>query len=172
MPRFELCEGTSNKFCEITLEGDSFVAVWGRIGTKGQSATKTFDSPAKAQAEHDKLVAEKVRKGYALVGAAAPVAAATNQPPTPPPTLVPQPRVTKPQPAAAVPVAAEADEPLAAPQVPSPEAPAPSSQAAALVPVSSFEISSDIDRRARREVTHQRSRDDNTSRDGDPRIRR
>lgn len=71
MPRYELVEGSSSKFWEIELEGTSFVTTYGRIGTDGQSSMKEFDSEAKAKKEHDKLVAEKVKKGYALVGAGA-----------------------------------------------------------------------------------------------------
>jgi uncharacterized protein (TIGR02996 family) len=67
MPRYEFSEGTSNKFWEITLEGTSFSTRYGKIGTDGQSTTKTFASPAEAKKAHDKLVAEKVGKGYELV---------------------------------------------------------------------------------------------------------
>lgn len=67
MRRFELVEGKSSKFWEIELSGDSFEVRWGRIGTNGQSQTKSFPTAAKAQAEHDKLVTEKVKKGYSEV---------------------------------------------------------------------------------------------------------
>ena len=67
MRRFELVEGKSSKFWEIELDGESFEVRWGRIGTNGQSQTKSFPTSSKAQAEHDKLVAEKVKKGYAEV---------------------------------------------------------------------------------------------------------
>jgi len=76
MRRFEFSEGTSNKFWEIELDGDSFTVRYGRLGTDGQTQTKTFDSPAKAQFEHDKLVAEKVKKGYVEGGGGAAAAAA------------------------------------------------------------------------------------------------
>jgi predicted DNA-binding WGR domain protein len=74
MPRYEFVEGTSSKFWEITLEGSSFTTRYGRIGTDGSVTLKEFDSPDKAKKEHDKLVAEKVKKGYELVkgGGAAP----------------------------------------------------------------------------------------------------
>jgi uncharacterized protein (TIGR02996 family) len=68
MPRYQFSEGTSNKFWEIDLSGKSFTTTWGKIGTKGQSAKKSFASPAAAQKEHDKLVAEKTGKGYTLIG--------------------------------------------------------------------------------------------------------
>jgi uncharacterized protein (TIGR02996 family) len=44
----------------------------GRIGTDGQTLTKKLTSPSAAQKEHDRLVAEKLKKGYALVGGRAP----------------------------------------------------------------------------------------------------
>ncbi len=63
--RYELVEGTSSKFWAISLSGESLTTRYGRIGTDGQTTTKTFESAAKARKEHDKLVAEKTKKGYA-----------------------------------------------------------------------------------------------------------
>src|SRR5688500_16458547 len=71
MPRYEFSEGTSNKFWEITLSKNSFTTTYGKIGTAGQSTTKTFGNEAEAQKEADKLTAEKVKKGYRLAGAGA-----------------------------------------------------------------------------------------------------
>jgi len=64
MPRYELSDGSSNKFWEIALEGKAFTTTWGRIGTAGQSKSKTFGSEAEAKKEYEKLIAEKVGKGY------------------------------------------------------------------------------------------------------------
>ena len=61
---FEFIEGTSSKFWEVWTSGNELTTRWGRIGTDGQTKTKTFATPEKAQAEHDKLVAEKLGKGY------------------------------------------------------------------------------------------------------------
>lgn len=77
MRRFEFVEGGSSKFWEITLEGSSSTTHWGRIGTAGQSTTKSFANDAAAKKEHDKLVAEKLGKGYREVGA--PAAAAPKE---------------------------------------------------------------------------------------------
>ncbi|AKU94568.1 DNA ligase (ATP) [Labilithrix luteola] len=66
---FEFVEGTSSKFWEILLEGASFTTRYGKIGTDGQSATKSFANEDKAKAEHDKLVIEKTKKGYREVSA-------------------------------------------------------------------------------------------------------
>lgn len=71
MRRFEFVEGGSSKFWQIELEGTQFTVQWGKIGTAGQSQVKEFPSEAKALAEHDKLVAEKLKKGYVETGAAA-----------------------------------------------------------------------------------------------------
>lgn len=77
MRRFEFVQGTSNKFWEVTVDGSSLTTSWGRIGTKGQSKTKSFDSPESAIQAQDKLVAEKLKEGYVEVGAA-PVAPAAS----------------------------------------------------------------------------------------------
>lgn len=68
MRRFEFAEGASNKFWEIAQDGTDLQIRWGRIGTQGQSQTKTFADAAKARSALDKLVAEKTGKGYAEVG--------------------------------------------------------------------------------------------------------
>jgi predicted DNA-binding WGR domain protein len=77
MRRFERVEGSSSKFWEIAIEGASFTVRFGRIGTQGQTQTKSFATDDQARAAHDKLVAEKVKKGYAEVdaGDAPPLAA-------------------------------------------------------------------------------------------------
>lgn len=61
---FEFAEGGSNKFWEIELTGETVTTWWGRIGTAGQSKSKTFADAAKAKTEYDKLVTEKTGKGY------------------------------------------------------------------------------------------------------------
>jgi DNA ligase len=61
---FEFVEGTSSKFWEVSVSGRDVTTRWGRIASDGQSKTKTFADPAKAQAEADKLIEEKTEKGY------------------------------------------------------------------------------------------------------------
>ena len=61
---FEFVSGSSNKFWEISLSGNSFTVRFGRIGTAGQSQTKTFADELKAKREAENLIAEKVKKGY------------------------------------------------------------------------------------------------------------
>ena len=57
-------EGTSNKFWTIEVDGAEHTVHFGRIGTDGQTKTKSFATPEKAQAEYEKLIAEKTGKGY------------------------------------------------------------------------------------------------------------
>lgn len=79
--RYEYQTETSNKFWESRLEGNALTVRFGKIGTSGQTHTKTFSSPAKAEVEYRKLVCEKLAKGYkptaktvvALLDGAAPV---------------------------------------------------------------------------------------------------
>jgi predicted DNA-binding WGR domain protein len=105
MPRYEFSEGTSNKFWQIDLSGSSFTTTFGRIGSAGQSATKSFDSDAKALSEYNKLIGEKTKKGYQLVAAVTTSAAATprNAPSAPAPAraAAPTPRTAPPAPAPA-----------------------------------------------------------------------
>src|SRR5580692_10485520 len=65
MRAFEFNDGRSSKFWNIELCGSKFTVTYGRIGAKGQTQTKSFANAAEALAAHDKLVAEKVGKGYA-----------------------------------------------------------------------------------------------------------
>jgi predicted DNA-binding WGR domain protein len=62
--RFEFVGGSSQKFWEISIAGNSFTVRFGRIGTAGQSQTKSFSDDEKAKREAEKLIAEKVKKGY------------------------------------------------------------------------------------------------------------
>jgi predicted DNA-binding WGR domain protein len=75
---FQFVEGSSRKFWAIELNGSSFTLNWGRIGTSGQTQTKEFASDAEAGKQYEKLVAEKVKKGYSEVGGGGNGAAATK----------------------------------------------------------------------------------------------
>lgn len=61
---FEFVDDKSNKFWEVWVSGNDMTTRWGRIGTDGQTKTKTYASAEKAQAEADKLIEEKTGKGY------------------------------------------------------------------------------------------------------------
>ncbi|EMO51757.1 DUF4132 domain-containing protein [Leptospira noguchii] len=61
-------DATSNKFWNIETSGDSFTVTYGKIGTSGQTQTKTFDTEDKCQKEAQKLLSEKLKKGYQSSG--------------------------------------------------------------------------------------------------------
>jgi uncharacterized protein (TIGR02996 family) len=64
MRTFQFSDAKSHKFWTIDVSGSSFTVTYGKVGTAGQTQTKTFPTPEKAQAEADKLVREKTGKGY------------------------------------------------------------------------------------------------------------
>lgn len=68
MRRFEFKDGSSSKFWEVTVSGNTLTLCFGRIGSAGQEKSKTFAAPALAQKEQDKLMVEKLKKGYKEVG--------------------------------------------------------------------------------------------------------
>ena len=61
---FQYADEKSDKFWTIELDGSAFTVNFGRTGTNGQTQTKEFASPEAAKKEYDKLIAEKVKKGY------------------------------------------------------------------------------------------------------------
>ena len=65
--RFEFIGGSSDKFWEVSVSGNEVHVCFGRNGTNGQSSTKTFGDNASAEKHADKLVREKVSKGYVEV---------------------------------------------------------------------------------------------------------
>ncbi len=64
MTRLTCTEGGSSKFWEGQAEGASLTVRFGKIGTDGQTKTKTFASAAAADKELQKLIKEKLGKGY------------------------------------------------------------------------------------------------------------
>lgn len=66
---FEFKDGKSAKFWEIHLTASTLTTRYGKIGMLGQNWIKTFDSEEKASAELEKLVKEKLDKGYVEVSA-------------------------------------------------------------------------------------------------------
>jgi predicted DNA-binding WGR domain protein len=57
-------DGKSDKFWEIQLVDTSHTVRYGRHGTAGQTQTKDFSTGAEALKSYEKLVAEKLKKGY------------------------------------------------------------------------------------------------------------
>jgi len=122
MPRYEFSEGTSNKFWQIDLNGASFTTTFGKIGSSGQTSTKSFDTDAKALVEYNKLIAEKTKKGYQLTsGGTAVVAAAPAAPKAAP---APKPVAAAPVAAAPTPAAPPPTTPVVVPAPPAGSGPA------------------------------------------------
>jgi predicted DNA-binding WGR domain protein len=60
----EFRAGSSQKFWEISVNGQEHTVRFGRIGTGGQSKTKTFSDAASSSRDAARLVKEKLAKGY------------------------------------------------------------------------------------------------------------
>lgn len=76
-------DAKSSKFWNIEVAGNSYTVTYGRIGTEGQSLSKSFGDDAAALKEAEKLVKEKLGKGYvdaanAGVSAAGPAESGTG----------------------------------------------------------------------------------------------
>lgn len=65
---FEYVEGNSAKFWEISQQDSNVTVRFGRIGTQGQTQTKSFGDADAATRHVEKLIAEKTKKGYAETG--------------------------------------------------------------------------------------------------------
>lgn len=61
---FEYTDASSSKFWEISRDGNDVTVRYGRIGTDGQTRTKTLADDTKAEAHADKLIEQKTSKGY------------------------------------------------------------------------------------------------------------
>ena len=65
--RFELIEGSAAKFWEVEQIGPTVTVRYGRIGTNGQTKTKTLADQAAATHHATGLIGEKTTKGYVEV---------------------------------------------------------------------------------------------------------
>lgn len=83
---FEFKDDKSSKFWEITQAGESVTVRYGKTGTTGQSQVKAFADAAAAGKNAQKLIAEKLGKGYVELGAVAPEAPPTTATPKTPKT--------------------------------------------------------------------------------------
>ena len=61
---FEFVGGSSAKFWEICVSGNEVTVRFGRIGTAGQTQTKTLPDAAAAARHAEKVIATKMAKGY------------------------------------------------------------------------------------------------------------
>src|SRR5687768_847386 len=55
---------SAHKFYEVVVTGPQLCVRFGRIGDAGQTQVKTFADEARARAEAQKKVGEKLKKGY------------------------------------------------------------------------------------------------------------
>jgi superfamily I DNA and/or RNA helicase/predicted DNA-binding WGR domain protein len=65
--RLEFAERGSNKFWEVAIQENKLIVRFGKIGTKGQVQVKSFDSVEKVMREKERLLKEKIGKGYILI---------------------------------------------------------------------------------------------------------
>jgi DNA ligase-1 len=65
---FEFVEGNSSKFWEVFQSGNTMTTRWGRIGSAGQSKTKTFSDEQAAANAVAVLIEEKTDEGYVEKG--------------------------------------------------------------------------------------------------------
>lgn len=66
--RLEFSDNSSDKFWDGSCDGNIVRVCFGRMGTNGQNKEWTFASTEEARAHLDKVVKEKLRKGYHSVG--------------------------------------------------------------------------------------------------------
>ena len=80
---FIYTDDKSNKFWTIEMDGNSYTVIYGKTGTAGQTQTKDFTNAAACQKAVDKLIVEKIKKGYVEQGES-PVVVAEPTPTEPP----------------------------------------------------------------------------------------
>ncbi len=64
---FHFSDNTSHKFWAVALDDAAQTVRWGRIGTAGQSLTKSFESATDATDATERLIKQKRDKGYVEV---------------------------------------------------------------------------------------------------------
>jgi len=62
--RFNFKDDSSDKFWEIAQDGVRMVVRYGKVGTKGQENVKVFETEIQTKTEIDKLIQQKIKKGY------------------------------------------------------------------------------------------------------------
>lgn len=65
---FESIEGNSAKFWEVSRQVSEVTVRFGRMGTQGQTQTKSFGDAEAATRHVEKLIADKTKKGYVETG--------------------------------------------------------------------------------------------------------
>ncbi|HEY1191623.1 MAG TPA: TIGR02996 domain-containing protein [Gemmata sp.] len=64
MRTFLLNDGNGYRFWNVAVKGKAHTVTFGKSGTAGQSKTKPFATPAAARAAADKLIADRLARGY------------------------------------------------------------------------------------------------------------
>lgn len=62
--RFEYSDEKSNKFWEIEVKGRDHTVTYGKIGSNGQTKTKSFDNSEGSEKDAERLIKQKMKKGY------------------------------------------------------------------------------------------------------------
>jgi len=62
--RFEFVGGNSAKFWQVTISGTNVLVRYGRLGSDGQLQEKEFPTAAAAHGHAERLIAQKLAKGY------------------------------------------------------------------------------------------------------------
>lgn len=65
--KFVFTDDASNKFWEVAIADNKLIVRFGKVGSRGQTQVKTFESGEKAEKEKERLLAEKLKKGYKKV---------------------------------------------------------------------------------------------------------
>ena len=94
--RFEMIEGSSSKFWMVDVKGPLVTVTFGKIGTDGQTKDRTHPSPEAAKKDAEKLVREKLAKGYVELGAKGPAKSAAPAKPASPSRPIAGPAPAKP----------------------------------------------------------------------------
>jgi DNA ligase-1 len=61
---FEFIQGNSSKFWEVSQSGNAMITRWGRIGSAGQSKTKTFADESTSVNAMTEIIRDKTAEGY------------------------------------------------------------------------------------------------------------
>ncbi|MBN9117894.1 MAG: WGR domain-containing protein [Planctomycetes bacterium] len=64
MRTFQFSDAKSHKFWNIEVKDTYYEVTFGKVGSAGQRQRKTFATNAEAQADADRLIEEKLKKGY------------------------------------------------------------------------------------------------------------
>ena len=64
MRTFQYQDEKSSKFWNISLEDCTHTVNYGKSGTSGRTQSKSFETAEEAKKSYDKLIEQKIKKGY------------------------------------------------------------------------------------------------------------